>query len=200
MVSVFRAPYSFTGEDIVEIACHGAPYIQQQLLQLLVRKGARLAKAGEFTQRAFLNGKMDLSQARITSYNVCYTKLLRNLIRYSEADCNIMAEGAFDIGIDLDQVKTRNSGTLIDVRSKNQIMVTSMMSIDFFFNKDITSVLYTMILNSKAKASTLTSTTFTKRLAEWDGTKTALLMDEQRTTIGMTEDIPDELQSRNNFV
>ncbi len=63
LVSVFRAPYSFTGEDIVEIACHGAPYIQQQLLQLLVRKGARLAKAGEFTQRAFLNGKMDLSQA-----------------------------------------------------------------------------------------------------------------------------------------
>ena len=52
-----------------------------------------------------------------------------------------------------------------------------------------------MILNSKAKASTLTSATFTKRLAEWDGTKTALKMDEQRTTIGLTEGIPDELQS-----
>jgi len=63
LISVFRAPHSFTGEDIVEIACHGAPYIQQQILQLLVRNGARLATPGEFTQRAFLNGKMDLSQA-----------------------------------------------------------------------------------------------------------------------------------------
>jgi len=63
LVSLFKAPHSFTGEDIIEIACHGAPYIQQQLLQLLIRNGARLAGAGEFTQRAFLNGKMDLSQA-----------------------------------------------------------------------------------------------------------------------------------------
>ncbi|WP_430809468.1 MULTISPECIES: tRNA uridine-5-carboxymethylaminomethyl(34) synthesis GTPase MnmE [unclassified Carboxylicivirga] len=63
LVSIFKAPHSFTGEDIVEIACHGAPYIQQQLLQLLTQRGARLARAGEFTQRAFLNGKMDLSQA-----------------------------------------------------------------------------------------------------------------------------------------
>ncbi|MCG8578614.1 MAG: tRNA uridine-5-carboxymethylaminomethyl(34) synthesis GTPase MnmE [Bacteroidales bacterium] len=63
LVSLFKAPHSFTGEEIVEIACHGAPYIQQQVLQLLTRNGARLATAGEFTQRAFLNGKMDLSQA-----------------------------------------------------------------------------------------------------------------------------------------
>jgi tRNA modification GTPase len=63
LVTIFKAPHSFTGEDIIEISCHGAPYIQQQLLQLLVKKGARLARPGEFTQRAFLNGKMDLSQA-----------------------------------------------------------------------------------------------------------------------------------------
>ena len=63
LVSVFRAPHSFTGEDVVEIACHGSMYIQQTLLQWLVDAGCRLAKAGEFTQRAFLNGKMDLSQA-----------------------------------------------------------------------------------------------------------------------------------------
>ena len=63
LVSIFKAPHSFTGEEIVEIACHGAPYIQQQILQLLTVNGARLATAGEFTQRAFLNGKMDLSQA-----------------------------------------------------------------------------------------------------------------------------------------
>ena len=63
LVSLFKAPHSFTGDHIVEIACHGAPYIQQQLLQLLIKNGARLAQPGEFTQRAFLNGKMDLSQA-----------------------------------------------------------------------------------------------------------------------------------------
>ena len=63
LVSVFHNPGSFTGEDSVEISCHGSIYIQQGILQLLLEKGARLATAGEFTQRAFLNGKMDLSQA-----------------------------------------------------------------------------------------------------------------------------------------
>ena len=63
LVSVFRAPHSFTGENVVEIACHGSMYIQQTLLQWLVDAGCQLAKAGEFTQRAFLNGKMDLTEA-----------------------------------------------------------------------------------------------------------------------------------------
>lgn len=63
LVSVFRAPHSFTGEDIVEISCHGSVFVQQQILQLLLEQGCVLAKPGEFTQRAFLNGKMDLSQA-----------------------------------------------------------------------------------------------------------------------------------------
>ncbi|MDR1403647.1 MAG: tRNA uridine-5-carboxymethylaminomethyl(34) synthesis GTPase MnmE [Tannerellaceae bacterium] len=63
LASVFRNPHSFTGEDTVEIACHGSLYIQQQILRLLIDKGARTALPGEFTQRAFLNGKMDLSRA-----------------------------------------------------------------------------------------------------------------------------------------
>lgn len=63
LVSLFRAPHSFTGEDTVEITCHGSLYIQQQILQLLIGEGCRAALPGEFTQRAFLNGKMDLSQA-----------------------------------------------------------------------------------------------------------------------------------------
>ena len=63
LVTVFRTPHSFTGEDTVEISCHGSIYIQQQILRLLIEQGARLAQPGEFTQRAFLNGKMDLSQA-----------------------------------------------------------------------------------------------------------------------------------------
>ncbi|MGY5848594.1 tRNA uridine-5-carboxymethylaminomethyl(34) synthesis GTPase MnmE [Salegentibacter sp. HM20] len=63
LVSVFRAPRSYTGEETIEISCHGSPYIQQEIIQLLIRKGCRSAEAGEFTMRAFLNGKMDLSQA-----------------------------------------------------------------------------------------------------------------------------------------
>ncbi|MGY0392182.1 tRNA uridine-5-carboxymethylaminomethyl(34) synthesis GTPase MnmE [Bizionia sp. KMM 8389] len=63
LVSVFRNPNSYTGEDVVEISCHGSNYIQQQIIQLLLRKGCRMADAGEFTLRAFLNGKLDLSQA-----------------------------------------------------------------------------------------------------------------------------------------
>jgi len=63
VVTVFKSPHSFTGEDVVEISCHGSLYIQQRILQLLTQAGCELARPGEFTQRAFLNGKMDLSQA-----------------------------------------------------------------------------------------------------------------------------------------
>ncbi|KAF2515039.1 tRNA uridine-5-carboxymethylaminomethyl(34) synthesis GTPase MnmE [Flavobacterium zhairuonense] len=63
LVSVFKGPNSYTGEDTIEISCHGSTYIQQQIIQLLLRKGCRMADAGEFTLRAFLNGKLDLSQA-----------------------------------------------------------------------------------------------------------------------------------------
>ncbi len=63
LVSVFRNPNSYTGEDVVEISCHGSTFIQQQIIQLLLRRGCRMAQAGEFTLRSFLNGKMDLSQA-----------------------------------------------------------------------------------------------------------------------------------------
>ncbi len=63
LVSVFKNPNSYTGEDVVEISCHGSNYIQQEIIQLFLRKGCRMASAGEFTLRAFLNGKLDLSQA-----------------------------------------------------------------------------------------------------------------------------------------
>jgi tRNA modification GTPase len=63
LVALFRAPHSFTGEDVVEISCHGSVFVQQQILHLLLENGCVLAQPGEFTQRAFLNGKMDLSQA-----------------------------------------------------------------------------------------------------------------------------------------
>jgi len=63
LVSIFKNPNSYTGEDVVEISCHGSTFIQQQIIQLLLRQGCRMAQPGEFTLRSFLNGKMDLSQA-----------------------------------------------------------------------------------------------------------------------------------------
>ena len=63
LVSVFKNPNSYTGENVVEINCHGSVYIQQEILQLFIKNGVRNANPGEFTLRAFLNGKMDLSQA-----------------------------------------------------------------------------------------------------------------------------------------
>jgi tRNA modification GTPase len=86
VVALFRAPHSFTGEDIAEISCHGSVYIQQKLLEILVENGARMARPGEYTQRAFLNGKMDLSQAEavadvIASSNAAAHKLALNQMR-----------------------------------------------------------------------------------------------------------------------
>ena len=63
LLSIFRSPHSYTGEDTLEISCHGSVYVQQEILQLLYRNGAEPAQPGAFTLRAFLNGKMDLSQA-----------------------------------------------------------------------------------------------------------------------------------------
>lgn len=67
LLSLFKNPQSYTGEDVVEISCHGSSYIQQEILQLFIRNGCRSANPGEFTLRAFLNGKMDLSQAEAVS-------------------------------------------------------------------------------------------------------------------------------------
>lgn len=86
VVAVFKAPHSFTGEDIVEISCHGSVYIQQKILEVLIESGARIALPGEFTQRAFLNRKMDLSQAEavadvISSSSAAAHKLAINQMR-----------------------------------------------------------------------------------------------------------------------
>src|SRR6185437_9833225 len=86
VVSLFRNPRSYTGEDVVEISCHGSPYVQEQVIQALLRCGARLAKAGEFTQRAFLNGKIDLAQAEavadlIASYTAASARTALHTIR-----------------------------------------------------------------------------------------------------------------------
>lgn len=86
MVSLFKAPHSYTGEDSTEIACHGSPFILQWVIQLLISQGCRLAQPGEYTQRAFLNGKMDLSQAEavadlIASTSAATHRLAMNQMR-----------------------------------------------------------------------------------------------------------------------
>jgi tRNA modification GTPase len=86
LVSLFRAPHSYTGEDAVEISCHGSTYILQQIMQRLIHEGCRMAKPGEYTQRAFLNGKMDLSQAEavadlIASSSAATHRLAMNQMR-----------------------------------------------------------------------------------------------------------------------
>jgi tRNA modification GTPase len=86
LVTIFRGPKSYTGEDVVEIACHGSRYIQQQILQLLMSNGCDAATPGEYTMRAFMNGKMDLSQAEavadlIGSYSAASHKLAVQQLR-----------------------------------------------------------------------------------------------------------------------
>lgn len=86
LISIFKAPNSFTGENTIEISCHGSLFIQQKIVESLIEAGAVLAKPGEFTQRAFLNGKMDLSQAEsvadlISSSNEATHKLALSQMR-----------------------------------------------------------------------------------------------------------------------
>ncbi|MGL5318963.1 MAG: tRNA uridine-5-carboxymethylaminomethyl(34) synthesis GTPase MnmE, partial [Bacteroidales bacterium] len=84
LVSVFKAPHSFTGENTIEITCHGSIYIQQQIMQLLILQGCRTATAGEFTQRAFLNGKMDLSQAEAVADLIASTSAATHRLALSQ--------------------------------------------------------------------------------------------------------------------
>ena len=84
LVSLFRAPHSYTGEDSVEISCHGSSYILQQALRLLIDSGCRLAAPGEYTQRAFLNGKMDLSQAEAVADLIASTSAATHRLALSQ--------------------------------------------------------------------------------------------------------------------
>mgnify|MGYP002624132593 CR=1 FL=1 len=84
MVSVFKAPHSYTGEDCVEICCHGSRYIMQHILDLLVAHDCRMARPGEFTMRAFLNGKMDLSQAEAVADLIASTNKATHDIALSQ--------------------------------------------------------------------------------------------------------------------
>ena len=84
LISVFKAPHSYTGEDSVEISCHGSRYILNKVLELLVQNGCRMANPGEFTQRAYLNGKMDLSQAEAVADLIASTNQATHKIAMSQ--------------------------------------------------------------------------------------------------------------------
>lgn len=116
LVTVFHAPHSFTGEESVEIACHGSMYIQQCLLRLFIDTGAVMAAPGEFTQRAFLNGKMDLSQAEAVA----------DLIASSSAASHRMALG---------QMKGGFSAELIKLRA-DLLHITSLLELELDFSEE----------------------------------------------------------------
>ena len=92
MVSVFRAPHSYTGEDSVEISCHGSRYILNKVLELLVQQGCRIAGPGEFTMRAYLNGKMDLSQAEAVADLIASTNQASHHLAMSQLRGGISSE------------------------------------------------------------------------------------------------------------
>ena len=92
MVSIFRAPHSYTGEDSVEISCHGSRYILNKVLELLVQHGCRMADPGEYTQRAYLNGKMDLSQAEAVADLIASTNRATHHLAMSQLRGGISSE------------------------------------------------------------------------------------------------------------
>lgn len=92
LVSIFRSPHSYTGEDSVEISCHGSRYILNKVVDLLIEHGCRMAEPGEFTQRAFLNGKMDLSQAEAVADLIASTNKATHQIAMSQLRGNFSSE------------------------------------------------------------------------------------------------------------
>ena len=84
LVSVFRAPHSYTGEDMIEVSCHASPYIQREVMRLLVESGVRTAQPGEFTLRAFLAGKMDLSQAEAVADMIAADNRAAHALAYEQ--------------------------------------------------------------------------------------------------------------------
>lgn len=116
LVSIFKSPFSYTGENMIEISCHGSYYIQQQILQLLIRKGIRLARPGEFTFRAFINQKVDLSQAEAI------------------ADL-IVSENKIYHEISLQQIKGTLSNTIKNLRKK-LLDFASLLELELDFSEE----------------------------------------------------------------
>ena len=92
LITTFRAPHSYTGEDSVEISCHGSRYIINKILELLIQQGCRMARPGEFTQRAYLNGKLDLSQAEAVADLIASTNQTTHRLAMSQLRGGVSTE------------------------------------------------------------------------------------------------------------
>ena len=90
LLSVFRAPHSYTGEDSVEISCHGSSYILNKVLELLMQNGCRMANPGEYTMRAYLNGKLDLSQAEAVADLIASTNKATHRHRHEPTERTLL--------------------------------------------------------------------------------------------------------------
>lgn len=143
LASIFRAPHSYTGEDSVEFACHGSRYILNKVLELLTQNGCRMANAGEYTQRAYLNGKMDLSQAEAVA----------DLIASSSKACHQIA---------INQMRGGISSRLAELRTKLlHLTMLLELELDFSDHEDIEfadrTELLTMAEDISAEIERLTS-------------------------------------------
>ena len=116
LVSIFRAPHSYTGEDSVEISCHASSYVASEIMRLLCLAGARMAEPGEFTRRAFINGKMDLAQAEAV------------------ADV-ISSTGSASLRVAVNQLKGGFSSELAEIRSR-LLEITSLLELELDFSEE----------------------------------------------------------------
>ena len=141
MVSMFRAPHSYTGEDCVEISCHGSRYILNKVLELLIQNGCRMAEPGEYTQRAYLNGKMDLSQAEavadlIASSNKATHDIALNQLRghFSSGLANLRGQllkltSLLELELDFsdhEDLEFADRSELLDIANKIDNRITSL--------------------------------------------------------------------------
>lgn len=109
LVTIFKNPASFTGEDSIEIACHGSVFIQKSILELLIKNGARLAKPGEFSMRAFMNGKMDLSQTEAIADLIASTSKAQHNVAINQM------RGGFSNDLKLLRQKLMDFASLIEL-------------------------------------------------------------------------------------
>ncbi len=133
LVTIFRAPNSFTGQDVIEISCHGSIFIQQQLVQLLIRHGARLANPGEFSLRAFLNGKFDLSQAEAIADLIASQSAASHQVALSQM------RGGFSSRIKVLREHLLNFASLIELE-----LDFSEEDVEFANRDDLKKLLYTI--------------------------------------------------------
>ncbi len=142
LISVFKAPKSYTGEDTAEISCHGSEFIQKEILNLLIKKGARLANPGEFTLRAFLNGKLDLSQAEAvadliaseskSSHEIAISQLKggfsNEIKKLREQLINFASLIELELDFSEEDVEFANRDELVNLIQKIQVVISHLIS------------------------------------------------------------------------